>query len=104
MDDVGKLVTPVPPLAEQRAIAAYLSRASAPLVEAVERTRQAIHWCGEYRTRLIADVVTGKLDVREAAARLSQETPEDEPLDEMDDVSQDESTAEDAEEEAEEAA
>lgn len=24
----------------------------------------------EYRTRLIADVVTGKLDVREAAARL----------------------------------
>ena len=30
----------------------------------------------EYRTRLIADVVTGKLDVREAAARLPDE-PED---------------------------
>ncbi len=36
----------------------------------------------EYRTRLIADVVTGKLDVREAAARLPQEIMELEPLDE----------------------
>ena len=27
----------------------------------------------EYRTRLIADVVTGKLDVREAAVRLPDE-------------------------------
>ena len=27
----------------------------------------------EYRTRLIADVVTGKLDVREAAAKLPEE-------------------------------
>jgi type I restriction enzyme S subunit len=36
----------------------------------------------EYRTRLIADVVTGKLDVREAAARLPDEAEEPEPLDE----------------------
>ena len=35
----------------------------------------------EYRTRLIADVVTGKLDVREAAARLPDEAEEPEPLD-----------------------
>ena len=28
----------------------------------------------EYRTRLIADVVTGKLDVRDAAAQLPEET------------------------------
>ena len=36
----------------------------------------------EYRTRLIADVVTGKLDVREAAARLpGGRGPE--PLDEV---------------------
>jgi len=27
----------------------------------------------EYRTRLIADVVTGKLDVREAAAQLAED-------------------------------
>jgi type I restriction enzyme S subunit len=36
----------------------------------------------EYRTRLIADVVTGKLDVREAALLLPDETEEPEPLDE----------------------
>ena len=29
----------------------------------------------EYRTRLIADVVTGKLDVREAAAALPEADP-----------------------------
>ena len=29
----------------------------------------------EYRTRLIADVVTGKLDVREAAAALPEVDP-----------------------------
>ena len=30
----------------------------------------------EYRTRLIADVVTGQLDVREAAAKLPAESLE----------------------------
>ena len=38
----------------------------------------------EFRTRLIADVVTGKLDVREAAARLPDEPDEAEPFDEAD--------------------
>ncbi len=42
------------------------------------------HLLREYRTRLIADVVTGKLDVREAAARLPDEVEELEPLDEAD--------------------
>lgn len=45
-------------------------------------------------------MVTGKLDVREAAARLPEEAPEPEALDEMDDLPQDESAAEDAELEA----
>ena len=38
----------------------------------------------EYHARLIADVVTGKFDVREAAARLPDEVEELEPLDEAD--------------------
>ena len=42
----------------------------------------------EYRTRLIADVVTGKLDVREAAARLPDE-PDDEDGTEADDPVED---------------
>ena len=36
----------------------------------------------EYRTRLIADVVTGKLDVREAAAQLPDEPDDQDQLQE----------------------
>ena len=43
--------------------------------------RREIALLREYRTRLIADVVTGKLDVRAAAAKLPDETDEPEPLD-----------------------
>ena len=46
------------------------------------RAEREIDLLREYRTRLIADVVTGKLDVREAAARLPDEVEEPEPLDE----------------------
>ena len=49
----------------------------------------------EYRTRLIADVVTGKLDVREAAADLPEVDPVDlEDIIEIDDVVADELDAE----------
>jgi len=37
------------------------------------RLEREIELLREYRTRLVADVVTGKLDVREAAARLPEE-------------------------------
>lgn len=40
----------------------------------------------EYRTRLIADVVTGKLDVRETAAQLPQESEDREETELMDDA------------------
>ena len=55
------------------------------MIDAVD-TRRALRLAllREYRTRLIADVVTGKLDVREAAARLPDEVEELEPVDEAD--------------------
>ena len=40
---------------------------------AIARTRQQVELVKEYRTRLVADVVTGKLDVREAATQLPDE-------------------------------
>jgi type I restriction enzyme S subunit len=59
----------------------------------------------EYRTRLIADVVTGKLDVREAAANLPDGPDEAEALDEADAQADDEDTvADDPGAEAEESA
>lgn len=51
----------------------------APRAAAVQRRRTlAIELLRKYRTRLIADLVTGKVDVREVAARLPEEPPEDE--------------------------
>ena len=51
----------------------------------ISRTEREIDLLREYRTRLIADVVTGKLDVREAAALLPDEVEVLECLDEIDD-------------------
>ena len=47
----------------------------------INQTRRQIALLQEYRTRLIADVVTGKLDVREGAANLPNEADVLEPLD-----------------------
>ncbi|MCC8991257.1 MAG: hypothetical protein LM514_01365, partial [Streptococcus sp.] len=41
-----------------------------PSPTAIARTEREIALMQEYRTRLTADIVTGKLDVREAAAKL----------------------------------
>jgi type I restriction enzyme S subunit len=49
---------------------------------AIDRARSEISLLRELRTRLIADVVTGKLDVREAAARLPDEPDEPQPAEE----------------------
>ena len=57
----------VPPLAEQAAIAAYLDKETAAIDAAITRARREIDLLSEYRTRLIADVVTGQVDVREVA-------------------------------------
>ena len=58
---------------EQDAIVENLDRATAATNAAIARAHRQIELLQEYRTRLIADVVTGKLDVREAAAQLSEE-------------------------------
>lgn len=61
----------LPPISEQTAIVRYLDQATADIDTAIDRARREIELLGEYRTRLIADVVTGKVDVREAAAEVS---------------------------------
>ena len=65
---------PLPPEVEQRSIAAAVREATASLDSAIGRARRQIELLQEYRTRLIADVVTGKLDVREAASQLPEES------------------------------
>ena len=70
------------------AIVEYLDKATAHIDTAITRARRQIELVEEYRTRLIADVVTGKLDVRAAAARLPDE-PDDADRTEADGAAED---------------
>ena len=80
---LGKLLVPLPPLQEQRAIAAYLDQATAAIDSAIDNTRCQVEFIREYRASLIAHVVTGKLDVRAAAAQLPTDSPAETPVPEQ---------------------
>lgn len=71
-DQFGQIPVPVPPIEDQRRIISWYNDASIELNHAINDVRHEIELFHEYRTRLIADVVTGKLDVREAAANLPE--------------------------------
>ena len=69
-ENFKQMPTPYPPPDEQVCIVRYLDKATAAI--ATDRAHRQIDLLREYRTRLIADVVTGKLDVREEEARLPE--------------------------------
>lgn len=76
LDDVGNYVVLLPPLDEQERLVGWIESSSSGVDAGIRSTEREIALLQEYRTRLIADVVTGKIDVREAAARLPDETEE----------------------------
>ena len=63
-----------PPCEEQITIAEFIDQQTSASDTFINLAHRRIELMEEYRTRLIADVVTGKLDVREAAEELP--TPE----------------------------
>jgi len=79
---------------EQRQIVGFLRDALSSTASALTRAQREIGLLREYRTRLIADVVTGKLDVcsmglpalDEAEAVEDWDTSEDAQADEMDEM------------------
>ena len=81
-EDFKQMSTPYPPPDEQVLIADAIDQNMATIEGGIHRIHRQIDLLSEYRTRLISDVVTGKLDVREAAARL----PEVDPLETEDDL------------------
>ena len=62
----GRIHIALPSKKEQRTILHSLSKKTETLTNAIDRSRRQMELMEEYRTRLIADVVTGKIDVREA--------------------------------------
>ncbi len=61
---IKTLQLPVPPLAEQTAIADFLDRETAKIDKLIAKIETAIERLREYRTAIITAAVTGKIDVR----------------------------------------
>ena len=82
-DRLGAIHVALPPCAEQSAILAGLAGELSGVNVAISRLEREIELLREYRTRLTADVVTGKLDVRHIAPPegleviSADETPEE---------------------------
>jgi len=75
LDDVKNYPILLPPRCERDEVVRWIEREMSSLEKIGDRARYQIDLLSEYRTRLIADVVTGKLDVREAAAALPEVDP-----------------------------
>lgn len=94
MTDLGNFLAALPPKNEQRDILEWLEDHLVGINSRIENARREIDLLREYRTRLIADVVTGKLDVRgaelpaldEAEMMEDLDIPEDAEKEEMGDI------------------
>jgi type I restriction enzyme S subunit len=63
-DDLGAIPVCVPDLEEQEWILNYIADHIKPIEHGIRFIEKEIELLGEYRTRLISDVVTGQMDVR----------------------------------------
>ncbi len=73
MENLGNFIIPTPPITEQNEIVLCIQKETALIDKTIARTEREIKLIQEYRTRLVSDVVTGKVDVR------SVEIPDFEP-------------------------
>ena len=80
-----KMPLTLPPFDEQVEMFKWADGETKHLTSAIDRTEREIELLREYRTTLTAEVVTGKLDVREAAKRLPAEAAEPLPADDLPD-------------------
>ena len=91
-EDLKRFKLAIPPVAEQNELLSQIKTETRALTTAISRLNREIDLLREYRTRLVADVVTGKLDVREAAACLPE--PEAESSLRLDNVDVDDASEE----------
>lgn len=57
-------VLPIPPIEEQKAIVEYIQQKNSAIDEMIANLRAEIDFLTEYKQRLIADVVTGQINVQ----------------------------------------
>ena len=77
-EDLKRFKVALPPIPEQLIVVERVRVETQTLNATISRLEREIELLREYRTRLVADVVTGKLDVRDAARNLPEAA---EPLD-----------------------
>lgn len=70
MGDMARILVAMPPFKEQEAILKEIEKHLVAISAPISRAQREIELIREYRTRLVADVVTGQFDVREAADHL----------------------------------
>jgi len=75
-DNFRRVDLPLIPVEEQRAIAKFITESVQRVDVNRSKLAREIALVREYRTRLITDVVTGRLDVRDAAVNLLDEVEE----------------------------
>jgi type I restriction enzyme, S subunit len=95
-EDIKRFKLPIPPREEQDALLSCVRAETRTIDATTAQLEKEIELLREYRTRLVADVVTGKLDVREAAARLPDEAVPDVVEDDAEIAEELDSEAEDA--------
>lgn len=62
--DIRSLLIAIPPIDEQRRILEFVHSVEEPINRAIQKSREIIAALEDLKNRLIADVVTGKIDVR----------------------------------------
>jgi type I restriction enzyme S subunit len=62
---IRNLILQIPPRVEQNQIVNWLNTTTTKIDLAITKTEKEIELIQEYRTTLISDAVTGKIDVRE---------------------------------------
>jgi restriction endonuclease S subunit len=63
-DKFNQLKIAIPPISEQKAIVEFLKNKSNEIALIITKTEQEVELLKEYKTALISEVVTGKVDVR----------------------------------------
>lgn len=87
----------VPPIDEQDSIVYEIERRTSDIDSCQARLHEEISLVREFGSRLAGDVVSGRLDVRQAASQLPEGTDEEVALDETDAMADDDQASEEAE-------
>ena len=95
LTELGRLQVVYPSVEAQRQIVACVGEQTKELDVSVYTIRREMNLIHEYRTRLVADVVTGQFDVRAVAAKLPEEPAELARLDEVETLAEADDTADD---------